>query len=62
MKLGLAFFMDYNEDRQVSMDEFVATTSKKSVGEKVDGVHDKDNAFIYLNTIGDRFYLFSETI
>ena len=49
--IGLVFFMDYNEDRQVIFDENIKT-------HRIEGFHIVDrskthkNAFITLNTIG----------
>ena len=56
LKLGFAFLMDYNEDRQVDLDDagYDANTDG-SYGSKIDGSNDDDNAFIYLNTIGNHF-------
>ena len=52
IKLGLAFFMDYNEDRQVSWNKSANTSGMGSLGSLVDGSNDDENAYIYLNTIG----------
>ena len=51
MKLGLAFFMDFNEDRQVILQENVIRNPKSLVG-SIDKSHDNDNAIIYLDTLG----------
>ena len=53
LELGLAFFMDYNEDRQVSFYESSIVVKNESLGSKFDGFNDDENAFIYLNTIGN---------
>ena len=53
LELGLAFFMDYNEDRQVSLYESSNSANNGSLGSKFDGFNDDENAFIYLNTIGN---------
>ena len=53
LELGLAFFMDYNEDRQVSFYESSIVVNCGSLGSKLDGFNDDENAFIYLNTIGN---------
>ena len=51
LSIGLVFFMDYNEDRQVIVDENIKTN-------RIEGFHIVDrskthtNAFIILNTIG----------
>ena len=59
LKLGLAFFMDYNEDRQVSLNE---TTNKiqgnVSFGSRYDGSFDDKDAFIFLNSIGKYYYYY----
>ena len=52
LDLGLVFFMDYNEDRQVIMDEDIIYNHKGFV-EKVDASKDDEKASIYLSTIGD---------
>ena len=52
-KLGLAFFMDYNEDRQVRLKENT-DNHFESIGERFDGSNDDESAFIYINTIGRR--------
>ena len=53
LKLGLSFVMDYNEDRQVSLDKS-SDDAKFGIWKNFDimGSHDDDNAIIYLNTIG----------
>ena len=51
---GFAFLMDYNEDRQVDLDYSVyGANTDGSYGSKIDGSNDNNNAFIYLNTIGN---------
>ena len=53
LELGLVFLLDYNEDRQVKLEEH--NENKENPGlfvTKVDKSKDNDNAFIYLNTIG----------
>ena len=54
-KLGLAFFMDYNEDRQVRLKENT-DNHFESTGERFDGSNDDESAFIYINTIGRHNY------
>ena len=45
LKLGFNFIMDYNEDRQIILDENITNEESES---------DKNNhAFIYLDTIGE---------
>ena len=53
LKLGLSFVMDYNEDRQVSLDKS-SDDVNFGIWKNFDimGSHDDDNAIIYLNTIG----------
>ena len=54
LKLGLVFFMDYNEDKQLIMDESLESDEgDESRGEIIDGSNEDENAFIYLNTIGE---------
>ena len=54
LKLGLVFFMDYNEDKQLIMDESLESDEGDvSRGEIIDGSNEDENAFIYLNTIGE---------
>ena len=55
LELGLVFFMDYNEDRQVSIDVSSHMEHDGSLGSKFDGFDYEENAFIYLNTIGNNF-------
>ena len=52
LDLGLVFLMDYNEDRQVIMDEDIVYNYKGFV-EKIDASKDAEKASIYLSTIGD---------
>ena len=53
LKLGLAFLMDYNEDRNLSFYDNIADSNLGSFGSKVDGSYENNHAFIYLNTIGN---------
>ena len=62
LELGLVFFMDYNEDRQVSMDVSFHMEHDGSLGSKFDGFDYEENAFIYLNTIGNNFFFHKECI
>ena len=57
LKLGLAFLMDYNEDRNLSFYENIADSSLGSFGSKVDGSNENNHAFIYLNTIGNNYIM-----
>ena len=52
LKSGLVFFMDYNEDRQITFDDEVKAVNHDSLISAVDKSSDDDKAFIYLNTIG----------
>ena len=54
LKLGLEFFMDYNEDRQVILEKNVEF-SLQNEGTTIDQPADDKNAIIYLNTIGKTF-------
>ena len=51
IKSGLVFFMDYNEDRQISLDEKIEIFDDSMVG-SVDESHDDEKGYVYLNTIG----------
>ena len=48
LKVGLVFFMDYNEDRQVLLNE--SMNKEESFVDVMEGNHGK-NALIYLDTI-----------
>ena len=50
---GLVFFMDYNEDRQVTLEENYETIENELFVDRVDASLDEAKASIYLNTIGD---------
>ena len=52
LKSGLVLFLDYNEDRQVELQENVKIVEHRYFVDKVDGSKDYEKAFIYLNTIG----------
>ena len=52
LKSGLVFFMDYNEDRQITLDEIAPTTKHARFVDKVEKSKYNKNAFIFLNTIG----------
>ena len=60
LKLGLVFFMDYNEDKQLVFENSNRTKAIMSRGQAIDGSNEDENAFIYLNTIGKYQVLFSE--
>ena len=52
IKLGLVFYMDYNEDRQIVLEDIVASINNKStiVG-SVDQSNDDKKGYTYLDTI-----------
>ena len=54
LKSGLVFFMDYNEDRQIILDENEKVVYQDNFVDKVDASKDEESAFIYLNTIGKK--------
>ena len=56
LKLGLVFFMDYNEDRQVVVDEDYEENWVDSWVQVVDHDDDDKKGFIYINTIGEYYY------
>ena len=51
LKLGFHFLMDYNEDRQVTLDENI-TETKVGLAKSVSSSDQIQDAFIYLDTIG----------
>ena len=55
LKSGFNFLMDYNEDRQVTFDKDVSTVKEDSLVSSLVESHEEHNAFIYLNTIGEKF-------
>ena len=52
LKLGLVFFMDYNEDKQVRFENSSKGEATLSMGQAIDGSNENENAIIYLNTVG----------
>ena len=55
LKLGFNFLMDYNEDRQVTLDHGIIKTKKnKTLASSILETHQDQQAFMYLNTIGRR--------
>ena len=53
LELGFYFLMDYNEDRQVTIQSSLAEEAKRSgMGANLLESDKKQQAFIYLNTIG----------
>ena len=55
LKLGLVFFMDYNEDKQLIIENSSRPENIQSRGQAIDGSNEEENAFIYLNTIGEYY-------
>ena len=55
LKLGLVFFMDYNEDKQLIIENSSRPENILSRGQAIDGSNEEENAFIYLNTIGEYY-------
>ena len=64
LKLGLVFFMDYNEDKQLILENSSRSEDILSRGQAIDGSNEEENAFIYLNTIGEYYikYYFQKKI
>ena len=54
LELGLVFFMDYNEDRQLVIENDGNVDIMESWVESVDRSNDHTKCSIYLDTIGDR--------
>ena len=53
LKLGFNFLMDYNEDRQVTLDNGIIKTKKnKTLASSILETDQDQQAFMYLNTIG----------
>ena len=53
LKLGFNFLMDYNEDRQVTLDHGIIKTKKnKTLASSILETDQDQQAFMYLNTIG----------
>ena len=51
LKLGFNFLMDYNEDRQVTINQNI-TEKKVGLAKSVSSSDENQHAFVYLNTIG----------
>ena len=51
LELGFTFLMDYNEDRQVTLDQNISET-KVGLAKSVSSSDQNQDAFIYLDTIG----------
>ena len=56
LKSGLVFFMDYNEDRQITLHENVGRLTYDNFIDAVDKSTDDEKAFIYLNSKGETKY------
>ena len=54
LKLGFNFLMDYNEDRQVTLDQKVSQ-KELGLGKSVSASDQNQHAFVYLDTIGRNF-------
>ena len=53
LKLGFVFFMDYNEDRQVTYNlDYEDEEEVKSLASRMSDTYDHQNAQIILNTMG----------
>ena len=52
LKLGFHFLMDYNEDRQVALDQNISETNNDGLAKSVSSSDQIQDAFIYLDTIG----------
>ena len=52
LKTGLAFIMDYNEDRQVTFNQDSEKVIDKGLVSRIDKSDDSEHAFVFLNTIG----------
>ena len=53
LKEGLVLFLDYNEDRQLILDDRIVAVVHETFADKVDASMDDEKAFIHLDTIGD---------
>ena len=54
LQSGFAFMMDYNEDRQVALDQEDKEPNESSLVSNVVWSDDKKHAHIYLDTLGNR--------
>ena len=52
LKTGLAFIMDYNEDRQVTFNQDSENIIDKGLVSRIHKSDDSHHAFVFLNTIG----------
>ena len=53
LKLGLSFLMDYNEDRQIPLNQTYEKVMEDGLVRRIMKFNDNQQAFIYLNTIGN---------
>ena len=60
LKSGFVFIMDYNEDRQITIDsdDVPDSFTEDSLTDKIVKSNDYQHSFIYLNTIGRRLTLY----
>ena len=57
LKLGFAFLMDFNEDRQVTFDKNTVENKEFDLASNVIESDQDDQAFIYLDTIGKKNFV-----
>ena len=55
LKLGFNFLMDYNEDRQVTLDKNISQ-GDFGLASSLAQSDDSHHAFVYLNTIGKKLH------
>ena len=53
LKLGLSFLMDYNKDRQITLNQTYEKLMEDGLVRRIMNFNDNQQAFIYLNTIGN---------
>ena len=56
LELGFTFLLDYNEDRQFSLDEESSTINKFGLASSLVKSDQRQKSFIYLDTIGKYFF------
>ena len=63
LKSGLVFLMDYNEDRQITLEGHVERSTYDNLIGAIDKSSDDEKAIIFLDTIGkhvnDRLWVFA---
>ena len=52
LELGIFFILDYNEDRQVALEQLSDIDMKNNILDKISGSNDDENTLMFLNTIG----------